>query len=136
MSASLHVDMQNTALFVPSIVTGAPVNSGAVFGLSGNTVGQWVDLSNSDTYCNIYVTAGPTSGPIAIAIQCAPGPYDIPLAGNDALRRGRPAGDLQQRRRTSHAPDRRRPAQLDVRRLRCRRRARGADVYADRNREA
>lgn len=84
MSANLHVDLGNTALFVPSINTNLSFGSGSLFGLSGGIVGQWVDLSHSDTFCNVYVAAGACSGPLSIAIQTAPGLYDIPL-GNNAL---------------------------------------------------
>lgn len=85
MSANLHIDFGNTMLFVPSINTGLSIASGVGFGLSGATVGQWVDLSNSDTYCGVYATIlGGVSGPIGIAIQTAPGPNDVPL-GNSAF---------------------------------------------------
>lgn len=75
MSANLHIDLANTALFVPSI---------SMNGLSGalGTVGAWVDLRNSDTLCNVYVVAGACSGPLQLQVQCAEGPYDIPLTGN------------------------------------------------------
>lgn len=84
MSASYHVDMGNTCLFTPSLSTNIALASGAGgnYGLSGATVGQWVDLSNSDSFCNVYVAAGACSGPLLVAIQTAPGPYDIPLTGN------------------------------------------------------
>lgn len=86
MSASYHVDLGNTALFVPSISTGVPplsASSGVAgsLGLSGATVGQWVDLSNSDSFCNVYVAVGACSGPISIAIQTAPGPNDAIQVG-------------------------------------------------------
>lgn len=76
MSANLHVGIQNTAKYVPSI----SFNNG----LSGalGTIGQWVDMSNCDTYCNVYVTAGACSGPLIFQVQTAEGPYDIPLTGN------------------------------------------------------
>lgn len=81
MSANLIVDIGATALFVPSIsVQATTPNSGIIAGVSGQpVVGQWVDLSNSDTFCNIYVTAGPCSGPLLVAVQTAEGPFDIPF---------------------------------------------------------
>lgn len=82
MSAGLTLDLGNTTQFVPSLVTGQVINSGASFGLSGPIIGQWVDMRNCDTLCNVYVTAGPTSGPIGIQVQCAAGPFDIPLVNN------------------------------------------------------
>lgn len=75
MSASLHVDCQNTAYFFPSI--------SQVF-LSGamGTIGQWIDMRNTDSYCNVYVNVGACSGPLQFQIQTAEGPWDIPLTGN------------------------------------------------------
>ena len=75
MSANLHVDIGGTSIFVPSL---------SANGLSGalGVIGQWIDLRNSDTYCNMYVTAGPCSGPIVLQVQTAPGPYDVPLTAN------------------------------------------------------
>ncbi len=81
--ADSHIDLGATGLFVNSISAQGVAQSGAAgVGLSGAVVGQWVDMSNSDAMCNVYVAVGPTSGPIGIAIQTAPGPYDIPLAAN------------------------------------------------------
>lgn len=77
-SANTIVDIGGTAQFVPSLSAVTPVVSGAVLGLSGVVIGQWVDMSNSDTFCNVYVAAGACSGPILIQVQCAPGPNDIP----------------------------------------------------------
>lgn len=88
MGANVHVDLGNTGLFAPSIVTGAPANSGMSFGQSGATVGQWIDLNNSDTMCQVVVAVGPCSGPLAIAVQCADGisgnvfSGGAPLSGN------------------------------------------------------
>lgn len=92
MSANTIIDVGGTCLFVPSLsvagqavnISGAFPGSGSVVGLSGTvTVGQWVDLANANTYCNVYVAAGPCSGPLLIAVQTAQGPYDIPFTGND-----------------------------------------------------
>ena len=82
MSANTTVDIGATSLFVPSITTGLTVASGAYASLSGTVVGQWVDMRNCDTLCNVFVTAGPCSGPIGIAVQTAPGVYDVPLGNN------------------------------------------------------
>lgn len=90
MSANLLVDVGNTCLFVPSIsvVASASAIASGAFNTSGSlavgvsgaaSVGQWVDLSNSDTYCNVYVMCGPCSGPLQVAIQTAEGPFDIPF---------------------------------------------------------
>ena len=70
MGANTHVDLGNTGLFAPSVVTGLSVASGVGFGLSGATVGQWIDLNNSDTMCQVWVAAGATSGPLLIQVQC------------------------------------------------------------------
>lgn len=70
MSANLHVDCGSTALFCPSIST--------LSGPSATVVGQIVDMSNSDAFCNIYVAAGACSGPLVIAVQTAPGQFDSP----------------------------------------------------------
>lgn len=75
MSANLHIDCQNTALFVPS------VSAVSLSGAQG-VIGQWVDLRNSDTYCNVYFSVGACSGPLQFQVQCAPGPWDIPLTAN------------------------------------------------------
>lgn len=84
MSASTVIDVGGTCLFVPSIsVGGTSPSSGVVVGVSGQAiVGQWVDMSHSDSYCNVYVAAGPTSGPLLVAVQAAEGPWDVPLGGS------------------------------------------------------
>lgn len=71
MSANYLVDLQNTAVYCPSL---------SVVTLSGamGQIGQWVDLRNCDSYCNIYVAAGACSGPIQVQVQVCPGPFDIP----------------------------------------------------------
>lgn len=105
MSANLTIDLLNTTLFVPSIISvpnavyasGAFPGSAIVVGISGAPiVGQWVDMKNTDTYCNLWAVvgtnAGPTSGgasggvsgAILIAVQTAEGLFDVPL-GNDAF---------------------------------------------------
>lgn len=69
MSANYHIDCGSTAIFVPSI--SAVTLSGAV-----GTVGQWVDLSNSDSFCNVSINVGACSGPLTFAVQTAPGQWD------------------------------------------------------------
>lgn len=73
MSANYLVDIGNTAMFCPSINTTVP--------LSGAVVGQWIDMNDSDSFCNVYVVAAGCSGPLQIAIQTAPGQFDIPGSG-------------------------------------------------------
>lgn len=70
MSASYHVDVANTAKYIPSINT----TNGA-----GPLVGQWVDMSNSDSFCNLYAVAAGCSGSLSLAVQTAPGYWDVPL---------------------------------------------------------
>src|SRR5512146_334974 len=87
MSANLHVDIGNTAQFYPSIATGLTLASGAFVSQSGAIVGQWIDMSDTDTFCNVFVAAGPFSGPLGIAVQTAPGPnvvapYTNAFSGN------------------------------------------------------
>jgi hypothetical protein len=77
MSANYLIDHANTSLFVPSISV-AP-SSGSL-----GTVGLWCDLSNSDSFCNVFIAVGAVSGPIIFDIQTAQGPNDIPL-GNSAF---------------------------------------------------
>ena len=60
----------------------------------------------------------------------------LALAGADPLSRGRPPGDLEQRRRAGHPAFGSRPQELDLRRLRQRRRARRGNIHADRDGEA
>ncbi len=61
-SANLVVDVQNTCVFPPSIIN---VNGPA----SGAIVGNPVDLLLCDTYTNVWVAMGPTSGVVGIQIQ-------------------------------------------------------------------
>ena len=61
-SANLIVDVGGTGLFPPSCVN---ANSP----LSGAQVGTVVDLNNADTFCNIWVAGGATSGIAAVQIQ-------------------------------------------------------------------
>lgn len=93
MAAGLTIDLANTCLYCPSITVlptaVTPVIASGAFPSSGGTatlvgvsgaplVGNWIDMKNSDTFCNIYVTVGPCSGPLGIAIQTAPGHNVVP----------------------------------------------------------
>lgn len=80
MSANTIVDLGNTCLFNPSItVTATAVVSGTAVGVSGAAVvGQWLDMSNSDTFCNVFINVGPCSGPLGIQVQTAPGANVVP----------------------------------------------------------
>lgn len=60
MSANLVVDLGATTDYRTSIVVG----SGSNF-----TVGEIIDLSNANTYCNIWVNGGPGSGVIELRVQ-------------------------------------------------------------------
>lgn len=61
MSANLVVDLRNTTDFRPSVGVGSGSNL---------TVGEIIDLQNSDTVCNIYVAgAQGASGEIEVRIQ-------------------------------------------------------------------
>lgn len=95
MSANLHVDYGNTMYFVNSLTVGttAVISQGASGFSSGTAsqvslgsgiavVGQWIDMSNSDTFTGVYVSVvGGVSGVIPIAVQTAPGINDF-VAGN------------------------------------------------------
>ena len=79
MSANLVVDLGNTCLMAPSLPGGIVVSpSGFVAGLSGQLVGNTVDLINADTYCNVYVAGtSVTSGPLRVGVHAA----DAPTSG-------------------------------------------------------
>lgn len=88
MSASLHVDFGNTMLFVNSLSTPGSSGGNVISGVGtfGAVVGNWVDMSNSDTFCGVYVAvAGGVSGPLPIAVQTARGINDIPLTGSGSF---------------------------------------------------
>lgn len=76
MSANLIVDVGNTGYFPASISSAN--NSGTALSSGQTIVGQWLDMSNSDTFCNVWVSVGPCSGPIGIQVQTAPGPNVLP----------------------------------------------------------
>lgn len=76
MAAGLTVDLGNTTYFPPSISQAN--NSGTALSSGNQIVGQWLDLSNTDTFCNVYASVGACSGPIGLAIQTAPGPNTLP----------------------------------------------------------
>jgi hypothetical protein len=64
MSANLIVDVTNTANYEVSAFANTNNLSGAT------TIGQIVDLLNSDTYCNLFVVAPGVSGVIQVQVQC------------------------------------------------------------------
>ncbi len=70
MSASLVVDLSTTTQYTPSIVVDPILSGGGPFAASGGAVGNYVDLNNANTYCNVWVTTGQSySGQIRVAIQ-------------------------------------------------------------------
>lgn len=90
MSASLLIDLGNTTAQgnTTSIPNGVLVSpSGQLCGLSGVLVGASVDLLNTNTYCNVYITgqAALVSGPLIVGVQCADtdtsGLYTDPTSG-------------------------------------------------------
>ncbi|MDE2098079.1 MAG: hypothetical protein KGL39_12570 [Patescibacteria group bacterium] len=86
MSANLIVDLGNTAIFQPSLISGNGV-SGQVCGMSGVYVGQSVDFLHANTMCNVYITGNPalSSGNLIIGVQCSDsdtsGNYTDPTSG-------------------------------------------------------
>lgn len=70
MSANLIVDIGNTANFCPSLVVNLNAASGgATSGQLTTAVGMPVDLSNTDTFCNVFVFLSPNANTVPIAIQ-------------------------------------------------------------------
>lgn len=95
-SANLIVDIQNTAIYGPSLFStnaspggqqAAAVNpSGILCGLSGIAIGAPIDLLHADTYCNIYIAGQDlASGPLIIGVQTSDsdvsGTYTDPTSG-------------------------------------------------------
>lgn len=66
MSASLLVDLGNTCQHQTSI---APANGVGSTPASGAIIGQIVDLLHANSYCNLFVAGGPSSGIFQVAVQ-------------------------------------------------------------------
>lgn len=89
MSANLVVDIGGTCVTLPSLPGGAALSpSGQFCGLSGQLVGDIVDLLNANTFTNVYVHGqqiGVGSGPLLIGIQTsdstASGSFTDPTSG-------------------------------------------------------
>src|SRR5574342_609473 len=89
MSANLVVDIGGTCWSQPSIPDGTTglTLSGQFAGLSGVFIGQIVDLKDTDTLCNVWVTgtAAVNSGNLNIGVQTsdstASGTFTDPLSG-------------------------------------------------------
>lgn len=68
MSANLLVDLGNTVQqqysIAPSLAVGGTPASGAI-------VGAIVDMLHADTYCNLVVEGGATSGIARVLVQCS-----------------------------------------------------------------
>lgn len=71
MSANLVVDLFSNCQMYPSLPGAAVVSpSGFMDGLSGQLVGDIVDMINADTFTNVYVAGkSVTSGPLRVGIQ-------------------------------------------------------------------
>jgi hypothetical protein len=88
MSANLIVDLGNTAQLGYTLPNNVAIGSGGIVDsrLSGISIGQSVDMLNSDTYCNLLV-AGicNTSGPLVLQVQTSDsdtsGNYTDPTSG-------------------------------------------------------
>jgi hypothetical protein len=76
MSANLVVDIGNTCLFGLSIAPTATVSPA-----SGVVIGRPVDLKNSDTYTNLFVVGGPSSGVLIVQVQSAPAISGLIMSG-------------------------------------------------------
>lgn len=70
MSANLVVDIGNTCQFQASV---SPVNGVDSTPASGVIIGQIVDLLNANTFCNIFVAGGPSSGLFQVNVQTSDG---------------------------------------------------------------
>lgn len=68
MSANLVVDIGSTCDYRSSVTPAAAASPA-----SGVIVGQIVDLLHANTYCNLWVTGGPGSGVIPVAVQTSDG---------------------------------------------------------------
>lgn len=83
MSASYLVDLANTVQ-VQTSVAPTIANSPA----SGTTVGQIVDLLHANSFCNVVVAGGPSSGVARVTVQTADdtasGSFGDPTSGTPA----------------------------------------------------
>jgi len=81
MSANLVVDLNQTTVHKPSV---SPVGVASTPS-SGTIVGEIVDLSDSDTFCNVYAVGGPSSGLAQVQVQTSPdttsGNFTDPTSG-------------------------------------------------------
>lgn len=68
MSANLLVDLGSTA--DPAISIASAVGVGGT-PASGVIIGAIADLLNANTFCNVFVAGGATSGPLGIQVQCS-----------------------------------------------------------------
>lgn len=82
MSANLVVDIRGGADFQTSVSPAVGVGNTPA---SGTLVGEIVDLLHADTYCNVFVAGGPTSGPLQVRVQTsdstASGTFTDPTSG-------------------------------------------------------
>lgn len=83
MSASNVVDLNPTTLFGTSIGPAAGVGSTPA---SGTIIGQGLDFTMANGYCNVWAVGGPSlSGAFRVAVQCAgsntSGSYTDPTSG-------------------------------------------------------
>jgi len=70
MSSSLLVDLAASCQLAPSIVADPALSGGGPYSASGAIIGGFVDLTNANTYCNIYFNGGQSfSGRARVAVQ-------------------------------------------------------------------
>ena len=95
MSANLIVDIGGAGDFKPSVASAVGV---AGTPASGVIIGAIVDMLHSDTYCNLMVTGGPTSGPLGVQVQTSDattsGSFTDPTSGLSQLPTGFSSGGI------------------------------------------
>lgn len=82
--ASHLVDLGNTCQSTPSIVPTAVLSGGITSPTSGAIIGTGVDMTDSNSYCNLFV-GGHLSGTLRVTVQCSDtdvsGSYTDPTSG-------------------------------------------------------
>lgn len=68
MSANLLIDLNATGDYAISIASATGVGSTPA---SGVIIGAITDMINANTFCNVFVAGGATSGPLGIQVQCS-----------------------------------------------------------------
>lgn len=72
------LDLGNTTTVVPVLSLAIGVGNTVA---SGELVSRFADMKNTGGLCNLVVVGGPTSGPIAIQVQCADAISGVIMSG-------------------------------------------------------